>query len=244
MKLRLLLVSAVTPLLVSFLISCSISPDVTLNADGSGEAVVRVTVRKFFAEYLLDLAAFSGTAKPRDAGMFDEKEIRAAFEGRPGVTVKSIRIPKPEELELRLAFRSIDDLVRGQKELADTGIVTFRNDGGTRTLRLHLDQKNFARLSGLLPSSDGSTEMILSVFGPQEGVAITEAEYLEAMEFTLGEEGPKAIKASSMDVTVTVNGKLVSQKGGTAKGSTVTFRIPLLKVLMLDQPLDYEIVFK
>ncbi len=237
-------VAAALAFLALLLLSCSVRPEVTLNADGSGEAVVRVTVQKFLAEYLLDLAEFAGAAKSRDAGMFDEKEIRAAFEGKPGVTVKGVRIPKPEELELRLAFRSIDDLVRGQKELADTGIVTFRNDGGTRTLRLHLDQKNFAKISSLLPSSDGSTETILSVFGPQQGVAITEAEYLEAMEFTLGEQGPKAIEDSSVDVTVTVNGKLVSQKGGTAKGSVVTFRIPLLKLLMLNEPLDYEIVFK
>jgi hypothetical protein len=201
-------------------------------------------VQKFFSEYLMDLAEFSGAAKPRSAGVFDEKEIRAAFEGRPGVTVKSVRVPKPEELEIALAFRSIDDLVRGEKGLADTGIVTFRNDGGTRTLKLHLDQKNFAKLAELAPSEDGSTETILSVFGPQEGVAITEAEYLEAMEFTLGEQGPKAIKDSFIDVTVTVKGQLVSQKGGTAKGSTVAFRIPLLKLLMLTEPLDYEVVFK
>jgi hypothetical protein len=28
------------------------------------------------------------------------------------------------------------------------------------------------------------------------------------------------------------------------KGNTVTFQIPLLKLLILNEPLDYEIVFK
>lgn len=226
------------------LLSCSIRPDVTLNPDGSGEALVRVSVQKFFSEYLRDLAEFSGAARPAGVGVFDEKEIREAFAKRPGVTVKSVRVPKPEELEIALAFRSIDDLVRGEKELAETGVVTFRNDGGTRTLRLHLDQKNFAKLAALAPSEDGSTETLLSVFGPQEGVEITEEEYLEAMAFTLGEQGPKAIKDSFVEVNVTVRGTLVSQKGGAAKGNTVTFRIPLLELLLLDTPVDWEIVFK
>lgn len=122
--------------------------------------------------------------------------------------------------------------------------MTFRNSGGTRTLRLHLDRTNFAKISGMLPSSDGSSETILSVFGPQEGMDLTESEYLETMEFTLGAEGPKALKDSVIEVAVTVNGKLVSQKGGTARNNTVTFRIPLLSVLLLNQPLDYEIVFQ
>ena len=241
MKPRHLLVLAALPFLV--LLACSVRQDVTLNPDGSGEAAVHVTVQKFFSDYLLDLAEFSGKGG-RAGGVFDEKAIRTAFEQRPGVTIKAIRIPKPEELEIQLAFRSIDDLVRGQKELTDTGIVTFKNDGGTRTLRLHLDQKNFARISAFLPSSDGSTETILGVFGPQPGVTITEAEYLETMQFTLGDEGPKAIQASFIDIAVAVNGKLVSQKGGTVKGNTVTFRMPLLKILVLNEALDYEIVFK
>jgi hypothetical protein len=229
---------------IASLLSCSVRQDIALNPDGSGEAVVHVALQEFFAQYLLDLAQFTGTVKSPEAGVFDEKDARAAFEARPGVTVKEIKIPRPEELQIRLGFKSIDELARGQKELTETGIVSFRNDGGTRTLKLHLDQKNFAKLSSLLPSSDGSSETILSVFGPQEGVSVTEAEYLETMEFTLGEEGPAALTASFIDLAVAVNGTLVSQKGGTTKGNTVSFRIPLLKVLILNEPLDYEIVFK
>jgi hypothetical protein len=239
---RFLIALAALPLLL--LSSCASRQEISLNPDGSGEAVVHVTVQKFFSDYLMDLSEFSGSTRPRSAGMFDDKGIRAALEKRPGVVVKAIKVVSPLELELNLAFKNIDDLVRGQKELTDTGIVTFRNDAGTRTLRFHLDQKNFAKIAALVPSSDGSTETILGVFGPQQGVTVTEAEYLETMAFTLGDPGPQGIKDSSITAAVTVNGKLVSQKGGTVKGNTVTFQIPLLKLLILNEPLDYEIVFK
>jgi hypothetical protein len=224
--------------------ACSIRQEIALNPDGSGEAWVRVVLQGFFADYLKDLAEFAGTARGPGTAIFDEIEIRSAFEKRRGVTIKELRIAKPEELQLRLAFTSIDDLVRGEADLSSSGIVTFRNVDGTRTLRLHLDRANYGKLSSLLPSSDGSTDTILSVFGPQEGLAITEAEYLETMEFTLGAEGPKALRESFIEVAVTVNGRLVSQKGGTVRNNTVTFRIPILKVLLLNEPLDYEIVFR
>jgi len=228
----------------ALLVSCAMRQDISLNPDGSGEATVRITLQKFFSDYLLDLAEFAGGAKSRGSSVFVEKDIRAAFERRSGVTVKEVTVPGPQELRIRLGFSSLDALVRGEQKLAESGIVTFRNDGGQRTLRLHLDRKNYAAIASIMPSEDGSTETIMSVFGPQEGVSVTEAEYLETMEFTLGEEGPEALKKSAVEIAVTVNGTLVSQKGGTVKGNTVTFRIPLLKVLMLDEPLDYEVVFR
>lgn len=229
--------------LLALLTGCTMRQEISLNVDGSGEANVRVVVQKFFSEYLLDLAEFGGSTRPRTAGVFDEKEIRAAFQARRGVTVKELRIVSPQELQMKLGFASIDDLVRGEADLTSSGIVTFRNVAGTRTLKLHLDRANFSKISGLLPSSDGSSETILSVFGPQQGMTLTESEYLETMEFTLGADGPKGLKESFIEVAVTVNGKLVSQKGGTVRNNTVTFRIPLLSVLLLNQPLDYEIVF-
>jgi hypothetical protein len=37
---------------------------------------------------------------------------------------------------------------------------------------------------------------------------------------------------------------LVSQSGGTITPGGVTFKVPLIRVLLLDKPLDYSLVFK
>jgi hypothetical protein len=79
---------------------------------------------------------------------------------------------------------------------------------------------------------------------PQEGDDMTESEYLEMIELALGEEGAKKLKTSTIETRVAVKGTLVSQKGGSVSGGAVTYRIPLLRVLLLDKPLDYSILFR
>jgi hypothetical protein len=67
---------------------------------------------------------------------------------------------------------------------------------------------------------------------------------MEMIEFMLGDEGPPGLNASFIELEVIVKGKILSQSGGQMAGNSVLFRIPLIRVLLLDQPLDYSIVFR
>ena len=60
----------------------------------------------------------------------------------------------------------------------------------------------------------------------------------------MGEDGPDAVLSSFINIKVKVNGKLVSQKGGTIKDGIVWFEIPLLRVCLLNDALDFEIAYK
>ena len=53
-----------------------------------------------------------------------------------------------------------------------------------------------------------------------------------------------AIKESVLEATVTVPGSVESQSGGKLDGSTVSFSIPLIRVLLLEEPLDYSIIYR
>ena len=65
------------------------------------------------------------------------------------------------------------------------------------------------------------------------------------IEFAFGEEGVTGLKASSVELLVTVEGDLVSQKGGKQlDDNKVLFTIPLIDFLLLQKPLDYSITFK
>jgi len=63
------------------------------------------------------------------------------------------------------------------------------------------------------------------------------------MVYVLGDSGPAALKASAIDIEVTVDGKVLGQTGGVQKGNTVDFHIPLVQLLLLPKPLDYSITF-
>jgi hypothetical protein len=222
--------------------SCTMSNTIVVKSDGSGTVAVRLEVTKLFREYLASMAEVAGQADPAKKGeLFDLKEIRKGFEDRPGVTVRRLASPKPEVLEADLAFRSVQEVFASEAALKSTGVVTFTQANGTRTLKLHLDRSNYGQVAKIFP---GLSNPLFEGMGPQESDTITEEEYLEMIRFSLGDEGPGLVKKSFIDVTIRPEGEIVSQAGGTAVNGGVLFRIPLLRLLVLDKPLDYAVTFR
>jgi hypothetical protein len=228
--------------LVLLLASCSMSNTVVVKTDGSGTLAVRLEISKMFRDYLVSMAEVSGQAEMAKGGqLFDLKEIRKGFEAKPGLTVKRLASPKPETLEVDLAFRSIQEIFAADASLKSAGVVSFTQSNGTRTIKVHLDRANYKQVSALFP---GMSNPLFEGMGPQETDTITEAEYLDMIKFSLGEEGPALVKSSFIDVAIRPEGEIVTQAGGTVSNGTVLFRIPLLRLLVLDKPLDYAVTFR
>ena len=225
--------------LSALLAACSVSQRVALDPDGSGTAVVRIRLEKILLEYLQDLAEVSGTA-PKDKGrLFDVEDIRKGFASREEVTLTRIDSPAPERLDMELAFRSIEKLFAAADK--PQTVLTLKKGVEGTSLRVHLDRKNFSQLLELAPFLKNP---LFEGLGPQENDDATEAEYLELIDLALGAGGAATLKASYIETTVLVKGRVVAQTGGTAGPGGVVFRIPLLRVLLLDKPLDYSLTFK
>jgi hypothetical protein len=221
------------------LAGCSVSQKVTLEPEGSGSAVVRIRLEKILMDYLIDLSEVSGSAAKDKGRIFDVEEIRKGFASRPEVSLRRIDSASPERLDMELEFRSIEKLF-ATPEKPQT-ILTLKKGSAGTTLSAHLDRKNFSQLLELAPFLKNP---LFEGLGPQENDDATEAEYLELIDLALGEGGSAALKASVIETTILVKGKVVSQTGGTLANGGVLFRIPLLRVLLLDKPLDYSLTFK
>ena len=219
--------------------------DVTVRLSGSGEAEVRVELRPVFIDYLLALAevAEDADADRLAAGeLFDVSEVEAAIAEWPGVEAARIATPTPEQLDLHLIF---DDLPAAFVPTAsDSGATPLISLTGSarRTLSVHLDSENYHQLTTLFPVLEHP--LVISL-GPQPDLEVTDDEYLEMMQFVLGDGGPPAILDSEVKVRVQVEGRVVEQQGGELQeDGSVLITIPLLRILVLDQPLDYRIVFE
>jgi hypothetical protein len=88
------------------------------------------------------------------------------------------------------------------------------------------------------------SDPVFAGMGPQVNDTITESEYLEMIRFSLGDDGPSLLKKSFIVLTIDPEGEILSQTGGTLASGAVTFRIPLLRLLVLEKPLDYAVSFK
>ena len=144
-------------------------------------------------------------------------------------------------LEGEFTFSNIEDVFKSEVRLSEAGVISFAKNNGVSTVRLHLNKDSFKQISSFLP---GKENALIDVFGPAENEDTSESDYLEMLEFMLGDKGPAGVKASFIELRVKVKGKILSQSGGKIEGNSVLFRIPLLQVLLLDRPLDYSIAFE
>jgi hypothetical protein len=222
------------------LAACSVTQTIAVKADGSGTATMRVEVSKLLREYLLDLQSVTGQAAAPDGQLFDTKALQKELAARPGLTVKKVAAPSPDVLDVELGFRSVAEVYGSVESVKKAGLIVYAESAGQRSLKIHIDRKNFTELSAVFPAMDGAA---FEGIAPQEGDDITEGEYLDMISFTLGPDGPALLKKSFIDLVIRPEGTIVSQSGGTVANGAVTFRIPLLRLLVLDKPLDYAVAW-
>ncbi len=230
----------ITPLL--FISACSMVNQAVVKPDGSGEVSFDVSVRPFLIDTMKEMATLSGEENDLPEGhLFDITQIQKDFAAKETVTLKEVCTPKPEHLQGNFAFDDIGVLFQKEKELTEAGIITVTKTGSQTVLNFHLEKSNFAQVATLFPIVETP---LFEMFGPQKGEKITEEEYYEMVALAFGEAGAEGLKDSRIELRVKVKGEVVRQTGGTVEGNTVIFSIPLVKVLLLNEPLDYSIVFK
>lgn len=227
--------------LLLILSACSVQQEIYLNASGGGDYNGTIQVSDVFSGYLAELASLTMEAS-EEFVLFDTEKIRRDIEKeQTGVTVQDITVKDEATLNLQLEFSSVEKLMRSE-EAQEAGIIDFvKAADGRKTVHIHLDRDNYSQLNTLFTEEQS---LVMDTFGPEENEGLTEEEYLDMMSFALGEEGPPLIRASVIKTTITVEGTVLEQKGGTQEGNTVVFTIPLIRLLLLDEPLDYSLTFR
>jgi hypothetical protein len=221
---------------------CSIKQEATVKSDGSGEVSFQFKMMPFFIDYIVNMSELiEDESVYEDGKIFDVEQIQQDFQTKPSVTLKSITSKDIGELKGSFTFSNVADVFQEEEELAEAGIISFTNTGGVKTLKVHLTRNNFEQLYSLFPIMNNP---LFESFGPMENEGVTEEEYLDMLEFAFGEDGPQGVKKSEIELDVKVDGAVVSQTGGKQRGNTVTFSIPLIDILLLQEPLTYSIVFK
>jgi hypothetical protein len=224
------------------LASCAVNQTLVIADDGSGTLATHAEVSPLLRDYLVSLADLSGNPGPLKEGrVFDAAAVRKDFQSRPGITVLSAATPTPASLDLVLGFESLQDVVRGTDTLANAGAIVVVDAADRRTLRLHLDRATYGQIVSLFPPL---RDPLFAQLGPQGTGQVTESDYLSMIRFSIGDDAPGLVRKSFFTLTVQPAGEILSQSGGTLNGNEVVFRIPVLRILVLDKPLDYSVTFR
>jgi hypothetical protein len=232
--------STLTILFVFILfISCTIEQEIELNIDGSGNASIDIEVMDGFYDYLLTFREDANDlGYESDDSIFNLAAIEDKLSELNGVTISKISSPTDKKLKIEFSFTDIDNIIEGIK--GDADLISFIRNGNTGTFTFFLNAQTYYQIIPLVPVTDSP---LYEALGPQPEYPISEQEYLDLVEFTIGDEGPEMVKESLVTTEFDVDGDITSQIGGELSRRKVTFEMPLLKFLLLLDTTEYKVTF-
>lgn len=227
-------------LLLAF--SCTSRQEINLNLDGSGSLDLKVELASVFVNYLYDIAEATTEIKSRkDMVIFDAGELKASLEKYPEIVIEQILSGSQNSLELKLKCRNIASLSAGISQDSRQPLFTFNNRNGVKEFRFLLSKSNYNDIKKFFPLLN---EALFENLEPQVNETVSKEDYLDIVEFAMDKEGRKAVLDSMIDVKIKVQGKILSLQGGTLKDGVINIRIPLIDVLLLNQPVAFSVKFQ
>lgn len=228
-------------LLALALAGCSVSQRLTVRGDGSGTAELDISIHPIMIAYYNDLmVAMSGVEG--EFPIFDLDALRGTFDQRPGAELISLEQRGRGELEMTVAFSSVDAL----SESGESEFISFQQNGSRRTIRVRLDRAAIDEFLQFAPEETvGMTQFL---FPPADG-SMSAAEFEEQMAWALEEYGSpdavrEALSSAVIEVRVEPQGRITSVEGGRRNGDAVVFRIPVIEALTLQESRVYSLTFE
>ncbi len=221
--------------MAGLLTACSVKGSLNLDGNGTGTMDMSFTLAPFFGDFFFDLV---------DEDMLLADTNKGLDENR-GITSHSV-VKEKYRYSGKIAFDDFEKMVALENGEEQT-IFVIDKRGSETTLRITFTRENWEQMSVLVPIFSDPT---VSMLGPSGSIGLTEEEYREMVIYPFEgyasslEEAEKALDGSTLVFTVTVPGSIVSQVGGEISGRTVTYRVPIIRMLMLDKPLSYSVTYK
>jgi len=224
--------------IVLVFLSCSLKQTLYIDKNAAGNIDFELTLVPFFIEVTEQLSElFPGednSVQKSTKGPFDLDKIREDFSKSEGSVLKQLDIPSDNVLQGSIVFDDIRTALSSSGSNNILDLFSFTTKDGISTLTVVI---NYETVEQFLLSNPSLNSPLMETFGPLANKGLTEEDYLDMMQFALGDESSLGIKESSLSLIVDVKGNIISQSGGLIVDyNTVKFKIPLLQVLILDEP--------
>lgn len=237
-------------LAAAFLCSCSGRIDGTIRQSGSSagaELILEVSLRPRMTTLIRSISRSLGGAAPAsDKPVIDGPAISRSLAAAPGVSSAALENTGPAAVRgtVRIAnldeFLAVPGMIPGGVLTGNSLLLRYDPAG---TLLIHLDRETGPRILSLL--SEEVNAYLSALLAPvATGESITRAEYLNLVATIYGKPIADEIASAMVQVNLETPRTISSIRGGSARGRQAQFIISLPELLVLEQPLDYEISWK
>ncbi len=233
--------------LVLLLGSCSSRLAGELRRDGSARLEFRAELPAPIADKLRRLGSGGRPVDP-SIPLLDAAALRASLASRPYLELVELSQPSPDSIRGTLLVRSLAQAAASpdfaSPQAGQAGALSYRKGPDWAELSLRLDRGRAGALRSLLAGLDPGLLEALSPPALEGEEALSAEEYRTLLKSLLGEKAMPALDAAAIDLSIAAPGQVLDSRGGSLAGSTLTARIPLLDLLVLEEPVELGLRWK
>ncbi len=224
-------------------LSCQATATLTLKADDkSGKLSLSIEPKASLQTMINDYSELSGG---QIEDLFNEEKMKAGLETNDHFSSPSVSIQKgasPSDIKKISLTAGVVDLNRLSDQQEGTPFFIQRKRGdGKREVLIRLNQENLKELNGLSPDMQNP---LLDVLGPINNAGLPEEEYDELVRYTLEDKGLTDLNNSSLILNIVTPSDIQTVSGGKkTQNRTARFSIPLKEVILLNNPIQWQVVY-
>lgn len=225
-----------------FLLSASCSGNVAgaLKQDGSAEIEVEIVLGKQMAGRLKMINSIMRAADSQDTEslLLDGPAIALSMADAPGISAVSLRNTGPSAIAGTISVSRVDSFLSLP---AAVGMPFIRYDPAGRIV-ISLDMKTSPALLSLL-SADVRDYLSTLAAPVATGMPLSKTAYREIVASLHGPKIADEIAAAIIPISIEFPRPVKEVKGGEVRGRSARFALPLMDLLVLEQPLIYEVAW-
>ena len=228
---------AILPILaiIVFFPSCSARINAQLVQNGSGTVQLQANLEPNMINLIRSFSSLGGV---QSGSVLDAAVLNRSLASARGISSSALRNTGQEKVEGTIGISQINDLLNA----GGNRFVQYESGTASGKLAIHLDRRITPQI--LMQIYPEAVDYLSALMAPAAtGEALSKAEYLMLVESVYGKPLAAEITASRVTATITMPGAVKSVKGGTYSGREARFDIALADLLVLEQSLDYEIMW-
>lgn len=225
------------PLFLVFF-SCTAGIDGEFREGGAVNLAIKTSLEPRMIALIRSLRGFMG--ETGDAVILDGLSIAQSMAASPGVRAVSFRNTSPSALEGIISISKVDDFLTAGGSKARFISYTEGREAGTSSIVIELNRSSVPEIIARL--SADVEEYLSALMAPAVlGETSTRQEYLSLISSVYGRPLANEISNSRLKASIEFPRALTSVRGGNAVGKRAEFDVPILDILVLEQPLRYEL---
>jgi len=221
-------------LLLLALSSCSARIEGSVMAGGAAEISIRTSLEPRTMILIRSLKGFMGGAS--DGQILDGQSISRSMALAPGIRSVSLRNTSPQALEGTISISHVGNFLSS----GEGKFITFTESTEISSIVVVLDRDSAPELITKL--SPEVEEYLSALMAPVVlGERMSKREYLDLVASIYGRPLADEINAARILASIEFPRRLKTVHGGNFTGNRAEFDIPLIDILVLEQPLRYEL---